>query len=272
MRTLFAISLVGGAFGGAILLATPPSFFARLVPWLVLFATALFAWGSFVRRQPAPGEGRLPPSGAGESRNSSSPSTAAISAAASACLMMAALTMAGLAVRAAGATKNVLAGVMNASAVALFVFSPDVHWLQVAFTAAGASLGGWVGALALQRVNERALQRRRGGDRRRADDRAVREGAVGGWTLAAGAAPRASHFRRDSAISRRWERSGRIHRKEACRGDANSSVLRSRAADVSLAHGGVDPLAIPLGLAAGGCRREHAARAPIADACTSRSA
>jgi uncharacterized membrane protein YfcA len=73
-------------------------------------------------------------------------------------LMMAALTMAGLAVRAAGATKNVLAGVINASAVALFVFSPDVHWVQVAFAAAGASLGGWVGALTLLRVNEKALR------------------------------------------------------------------------------------------------------------------
>src|ERR1700743_2144835 len=37
-RTMFAISLVGGAVGGLILLATPPSFFAKLVPWLVLFA------------------------------------------------------------------------------------------------------------------------------------------------------------------------------------------------------------------------------------------
>jgi hypothetical protein len=73
-------------------------------------------------------------------------------------LMMAALTMTGLAVRAAGATKNVLAGVMNASAVALFVFSPDVHWLQVAVTAIGASLGGWLGALTLQTVNEKALR------------------------------------------------------------------------------------------------------------------
>jgi uncharacterized membrane protein YfcA len=73
-------------------------------------------------------------------------------------LMMAALTMAGLAVRAAGATKNVLAGVMNASAVALFVFSPDVHWLQVAVTTVGASIGGWLGALMLQKVNEKVLR------------------------------------------------------------------------------------------------------------------
>src|SRR3984957_5407971 len=53
MRRLFIISLIGGGLGALILLATPPSIFARLVPWLVLFATALFAWGSFFRKTPA---------------------------------------------------------------------------------------------------------------------------------------------------------------------------------------------------------------------------
>src|SRR5947208_14881970 len=33
-RTLAAISLVGGAIGAILLLVTPPSIFARLVPWL----------------------------------------------------------------------------------------------------------------------------------------------------------------------------------------------------------------------------------------------
>ncbi len=46
-RTLVLISLAGGVVGAVILLITPSSVFARLVPWLVLFATALFAWGSF---------------------------------------------------------------------------------------------------------------------------------------------------------------------------------------------------------------------------------
>jgi uncharacterized protein len=72
--------------------------------------------------------------------------------------MMAALTMAGLQVRNAGASKNILAGVMNASAVAIFVFSRDVHWLEALITAAGASLGGWAGALMLRRVNETLLE------------------------------------------------------------------------------------------------------------------
>ena len=72
--------------------------------------------------------------------------------------MMASLTMAGLAVRNAGASKNILAGVINASAVAIFALSKDVHWLQAAITAAGGSFGGWVGALMLRRVNEKLLK------------------------------------------------------------------------------------------------------------------
>ena len=72
--------------------------------------------------------------------------------------MMAALTMMGLAVRNAGAAKNILAGVMNASAVAIFVFSKDVHWPQALVTAVGASFGGWAGALMLRRVNEKLLK------------------------------------------------------------------------------------------------------------------
>jgi hypothetical protein len=73
-------------------------------------------------------------------------------------LMMAALTMMGLAVRKAGAAKNILAGVINASAVAIFVMSRDVHWLQAIITAVGASFGGCAGALMLSRVNERLLK------------------------------------------------------------------------------------------------------------------
>src|SRR4051812_299556 len=54
-KALFVISLVGGAVGGLLLLATPAVAFARMVPWLVLFATAMFAWGSFARRPAASG-------------------------------------------------------------------------------------------------------------------------------------------------------------------------------------------------------------------------
>jgi uncharacterized membrane protein YfcA len=156
-RALFGLSVLGGAVGGLLLLNTSPAVFARLVPWLVLFATAVFTWGSFFR-QP----------GAADALHIGPVPTAIAQfliavyggyfGGGIGILMMAALTMAGLSARHAGATKNVLAGVMNASAVALFVASPQVHWLQACVLGAGAILGGLLGAWALHRVNEKALR------------------------------------------------------------------------------------------------------------------
>jgi uncharacterized membrane protein YfcA len=73
-------------------------------------------------------------------------------------LMIAALTLAGVPTRNAGATKNVLAGVMNAAAVLMFVFSPNVDWISAGIMAIGATAGGFAGAWALHRVNERILR------------------------------------------------------------------------------------------------------------------
>jgi uncharacterized membrane protein YfcA len=157
MRTLFVISLVGGAVGALILLWTPPTVFARLVPWLVLFATALFAWGSFFRKPPQPGEAHLPPWGAAIMQVFIAVYGGYFGGGIG-LLMMASLTMAGLAIRTAGASKNILTGVMNASAVAIFALSSDVHWIQAIVTAIGASFGGWVGALMLKTVNEQLLK------------------------------------------------------------------------------------------------------------------
>lgn len=153
---LVAISLVGGAIGAVLLLVTPVSIFSALVPWLVLFATLVFGWGSFIRRaqdtQTSLGRG----------------AAGAIQLAISiyggyfgggiGILMLAALTLSGLALRNAGATKNVLAGVMNASAVLIFVFSRDVAWKQVAVVAVAAIAGGQLGAYALNRVNEKIMR------------------------------------------------------------------------------------------------------------------
>src|ERR1700742_4148586 len=50
-RTLIGISLLGGIVGAILLLVTPSNIFKALVPWLVLFATSVFAYGSFVPRK-----------------------------------------------------------------------------------------------------------------------------------------------------------------------------------------------------------------------------
>ena len=50
LRNLFFISISGGIAGAVLLLNTPISVFTKLIPWLVLFATAVFAWGSFIKK------------------------------------------------------------------------------------------------------------------------------------------------------------------------------------------------------------------------------
>ncbi|MFI4973042.1 MAG: sulfite exporter TauE/SafE family protein [Caulobacterales bacterium] len=153
---LALISLAGGAVGAVLLLLTPSSFFERLVPWLVLFATAVFAWGSFGRRPEA-------------ARREMSALPASVMQFGIAIyggyfgggigfLMLAVLTLVSLPVRAATATKNVLAAAMNLTAVVIFLFSGQVHWLAALVLGAGAVLGGLVGAWMLRRVDERALR------------------------------------------------------------------------------------------------------------------
>jgi len=154
-RVLAGVSLLGGVLGAILLLVTPSSVFARMVPWLVLFATAVFAWGSFGPKRE--GVGHLHPA-----------LTIAVQFAIAiyggyfgggiGFLMLAALAAAGLQIKKAGATKNMLAAIMNASAVMIFVFSPQVRWLQAGISCAGAVIGGVAGAQMLNRVNDRVLR------------------------------------------------------------------------------------------------------------------
>ena len=155
-RSLFLISLAGGIAGALLLLATPPTFFAGLVPWLVLFATAVFFWGSFVRR-PTEGTSMLSPLAAAAAQFAIAIYGGYFGGGIG-FLMLAVLTLAGLPVRSASATKNALAVAMNASAVLIFMFSRDVHWRHAAVLGAGGIAGGLIGVWLLPRVNERLLR------------------------------------------------------------------------------------------------------------------
>jgi uncharacterized protein len=156
LPVLTTISLIGGALGAWLLLATPSSFFARLVPWLVLFATGVFTWGNFIRKPPEPGRHvdlRL-----------AVPMLFAIAiyggyfGGGIGFLMTAALTLIGLAVRPAVGTKNALVAASNASAVLVFLFAYDIAWTQALVAGVGAVGGGWCGAWMLNRVNDRILR------------------------------------------------------------------------------------------------------------------
>ena len=152
---LAGISLGGGA-AGALLLATPSSFFARLVPWLVLFATAVFAYGS-VRPSPAVAAARVGRAGSVAAQTAISVYGGYFGGGIG-FLMLAALTLAGVALRRAAPTKNVLAAAMNASAVVVFLFSPQVAWLPALVLAVTAMIGGLLGARLLARLDERRIR------------------------------------------------------------------------------------------------------------------
>jgi uncharacterized protein len=155
-RALVVISLIGGAVGSVLLLLTPSSFFEQLVPWLVLFATAAFAWGSFGRR-PAAGSTQVAPWAAGLIQFGIAIYGGYFGGGIG-FLMIAVLSLAGMTVHTAGATKNVLAGVMNASAVLVFLLSGEVRWLAAAVAGIGALLGSVIGARMMLRVNARTLR------------------------------------------------------------------------------------------------------------------
>jgi uncharacterized membrane protein YfcA len=156
LGNLFSLSVVGGIVGAVLLLNTPVTIFARLVPWLVLFATAVFTWGSF-RKKPLHAAGALP-----------TPVLAGVQFAIGVYggyfgggigfLMLAALTIAGQQVRMANATKNILAMAMNASAVALFVFSSQVDWLAALALSIGGVGGALVGSWLMHRLPEKILR------------------------------------------------------------------------------------------------------------------
>lgn len=158
-RALVMLSLVGGAVGAGLLLLTPSNVFAKMVPWLVLFATTAFAYGSFGRKRAASQDGPdgLGPVAAGAVQFAISVYGGYFGGGIG-FLMMAALALSHVPVRAAAATKNVLAGVMNFTAVLIFLVSGQVRWIQAGIACIGALIGSFAGARMLTRVNEKVLR------------------------------------------------------------------------------------------------------------------
>lgn len=149
-RTLAALSLAGGIAGAFVLLRTPPAVFAALVPWLVLVATALFAWSSFGPKKaaaPAP-----PPAWVSALIQGSIAVYSGFFGGGAGILTLAALTLARMPVKHAAGTKNVLVAISNIAAAIVFAVSGVVAWRLALAVGAGSMLGGWAGAVLLKRV------------------------------------------------------------------------------------------------------------------------
>ena len=152
VRALAIISTIGGLFGALLLLVTPPGVFARIVPWLILFATTLFAQASFGSGLLAGGRFKL-------SRNGVYVVQILVAVYGGyfgggiGIMMLAALILFGLTeMRVMTSIKILLSMLMNVAAVATFVIAGLVAWTHTLVLMGGALAGGAAGIAAARRV------------------------------------------------------------------------------------------------------------------------
>jgi uncharacterized membrane protein YfcA len=137
------ISLIGGLFGGLLLLITPPSVFSAIIPWLILFATLVFTGGSLLR------EDRLPFKLGGNGIFAAQAVVAVYGGyfgGGIGILMLATLTIYGLRdIWLMTSLKILFASLMNVAAVITFIIAGLVHWQVAIIMAIAALAGGYIG-------------------------------------------------------------------------------------------------------------------------------
>jgi uncharacterized membrane protein YfcA len=151
MPLLGALSLIGGAAGAALLLVTPEATFRKVVPWLLLLATALFAFGPWLRQRLA---GGAPPSTA--------KATLGLLAVAVyggyfngglGILLLALFGLLGQAnLHAMNGLKNWVSALLTAIAVAIYAAGGVVLWPQALMMMLAATAGGYGGARVARRI------------------------------------------------------------------------------------------------------------------------
>ncbi len=156
LTALFVPSIAGGLIGAALLLHTPPALFARMAPFLVLFATALFTAQGFLaaRREPPPDAGKRP-----ARRIAAWIFQLAISiyggyfGAGIGILMLAVLGFLGVRdILGANGLKNFFNLCINGVAAAWFIARGAVDWPAALIMIAGAMAGGYAGARFARRI------------------------------------------------------------------------------------------------------------------------
>ncbi|MAM86807.1 MAG: hypothetical protein CME36_05780 [unclassified Hahellaceae] len=143
------IALIGGSCGAALLIFIPNTVFLKLVPFLILFATVLFAAGPWLS-QALSTAGR----GYGDAHASAGTRLAefliavygGFFGAGMGIMLMAGLHMLGVHdVQQNNALKNLLGAIITSMAVLIFALSGLIDWHLTAIAFAGAVVGGLAG-------------------------------------------------------------------------------------------------------------------------------
>ncbi len=164
LMRLGVISVIGGGVGAWLLIATPSPTFARLVPFLILFATILFMMQGPVNRWL-----HLPAAGKESTKawwigaivfQFFSAIYGGYFGAGNGILMLAAMGLLGLHdIHRANGIKNFLGVCINSVAVVSFSMMHLVSWPQSLFMAVAALAGGYFGARTAQRVGRVFIRR-----------------------------------------------------------------------------------------------------------------
>ncbi len=153
VRTLTVLCLIGGAFGAALLLVTDDRIFSRIVPWLLLFATILFAVGPILSRKvkgSKTGHASVGKSAAGML-------TVSIYGGyfngGLGILLLALFGLLGQTnLNAMNGVKNVVSALLTAIAVAIYAWGGVVAWPQALTMMIAATTGGYFGARLARRL------------------------------------------------------------------------------------------------------------------------
>lgn len=148
------VAALGGLVGAGLLLVTPAKVFAGLVPWLLLFATALFAFGPSVLKHLG-----LEPESKNNNRIYRLIGLGFVAVYGGyfngglGILLMALYTLSGESrIHTANALKNANSLILSLLSVAAFAWAGAIVWSQGIWMMAWATLGGFVGARLARRL------------------------------------------------------------------------------------------------------------------------
>jgi uncharacterized protein len=163
LAPLATTCLIGSLIGAWVLLHTPPATFVKLIPWLLLVATVIFASSgkitAMIRSRTATG--------------ATSPVWIALGialqliiaiyigyfGAGAGILVLALLALMGMQnIHAMNGIKTVLVGIANGVAIVAFIWHGIVIWPQTILMLIGSLIGGYGGAYLAQKMNQRHVR------------------------------------------------------------------------------------------------------------------